>query len=355
MIEAAAAYVKSNVELKQALHIDANAQLALHPLGQGEHNQNFWFADPATNAKYVLRINVLPQPFHDDQVSYEHAALTALADSGRAPLPLYIDNSPSAPGKGVLVISFCKGEQLDFDHLRPGDLRCAAQLMADVHAVAAPNDCILHRPADPLRGLFNECITRYKVYLGSAYEDPRLTKWVDRFIAAAEPMLLTQPAPGDCEHIVNSETLPSHFLIPAASAHEAATTTATSGPFCAQPGAFIDWERPIIGEVAQDVAYFTSPTTSYWDSEFMFPASDVDMVLNDYWRAVNGRFEMGNFEERFRAFRMMTALRSTCWCVKALIQYNDPSAYTTEKTRRKLPIYLSDDFMAYIAHDCFGL
>lgn len=358
-LTAAAAYLRDNRELHAALGVDARTRLEPRYLGQGEHNRNFRFDDPATGRSFVLRVNVRPQPFHDSQVLYEHAALTALAPSGRAPQPLYVDVSPGALGEGVLVETFCVGDQLDFDHLRPGDLRCAAQLMADIHAVPVGEGCPLHRPPDPLRELYRECLQRYEAYRASTFEDARITAWVERFIAAAEPLLEVPCAPGDATHLVNTETLPSHFLIPAASACEAASATATreggTGAFCACPGSFVDWERPLVGEVAQDVAYFVSPTTTFWDSDFLFPAADVEGFVEDYWRAVDGRFVRGSFDARFRAYRVMTALRSVTWCCKALSVYGRANGHRTQKTAGKLPAYLSDGFMERIAAECFEL
>lgn len=349
-------YLQRNAALRRAVGASAGAKLEPHVLGVGEHNLNYWFTVPETGLKYVLRINVASQPFHEDQVAYEFSALKALVDSRCAPLPVYLDNTLDTLEKGVLVISFCEGSVLDFDRLRPGDLRCAAQLMADIHSVRVQDDCKVFRPADPLRELFDECRQRFEVYRSSAFEERRLTRWIEAFMAAAEPMTHTECLEGDCSHIVNTETLPSHFLIPEQSARCAAEAQGSRGRFCENPGSFVDWERPIIGEVAQDVAYFVSPTTTYWDSEYLFPADAVDAFLNDYWRAVDGRFEQGNFEQRFKAFRMMTALRSATWCCRALIQYGAGGArHTTEKTARKLPIYLSDDFMHMVSKECFGL
>lgn len=367
----AAEYLRDNVALRRALGVADGDLLEPRFLGTGEHNRNFRFHHSAGGREYVLRVNVAPQPFHRNQVAYEYAALEALAPCGRTPQPLYLDCSPTALGKGVLVISFCEGDQLDFDALRPGDLRCAAQLMADVHAVEVSQECALHRPLDPLRTLFEECLQRFAAYRASAFEDARITKWAETLIAAARPLLDVPCPASDRSHIVNTETLPSHFLIPKAAAREAAAAPdgARAGRFCAAPGSFVDWERPLVGEVAQDVAYFVAPTTTFWDSDVLFPFAEVEDFVEAYWRAVDGRFERGNFDERFRAYRMMTALRSVTWCCKALIAYSGADAaapaaspaggatapYTTAKTARKLPVYLSDDFMEMLAAECFGL
>ncbi len=351
-----AQYLRENVELQAALGINCNALFELHHLGMGEHNLNYWFKASTSEQKYVLRVNVTPQPFHDDQVLYEYEALKAIEPSGCTPKALYLDNSSKALGKGTLVVEYCEGDELDFDHLRPGDLRCAAQLMANIHAVDIGDNCFVHRPEDPLRELFAECMQRFEFYVTSAFEDARVTKWVEAFIEATKPQLNTKRYDADCTHIVNTETLPSHFLIPEGSAIQAASASGDSGMFCVSPGTFVDWERPIIGEVAQDVSYFVSPTTTFWDSEYLFPANQIEGFIEDYWRAVNGRFEPGNFDERFRAFFMVTALRNITWCCRALVQFgSNPNLHRTKRAERKLPIYLSDDFMQLLATECFNL
>lgn len=350
----AAEYLAGAKALRDALGIPFDETLEPHLLGMGEHNINFWF-QARDGRKFVLRINVTSQPFHKNQVLYEYDALVLAQPSGCTPKPLFIDYSSDAPGKGIIVESFCEGEQLNFDSLRPGDIRCAIQMMADVHAVRLPAECSLFKPTDPLQGMFDECVQRYDDYLASKYREPRIVAWVDAFMEKTRAMMRTMAPPEDCDHIINTETLPSHFLIPADAA-KAADQTGEKGRFCAAPGSFVDWERPVRGEVAQDVAYFVSPTTTFWDSEFLFPASDIPMVLEEYWQAVDGRFDPKNFTERFGAWRMMTALKSTTWCVQAMSRYNEDSdIHTTEKTAGKLPVYLSDDFMQLIATECFHL
>lgn len=354
LVEQAAAYLAQADELRERLGVTADESLVPRLLGMGEHNVNFAFV-VSGDRRYVLRINVATQPFHDNQILYEYRALQTAEPSGCTPVPVLVDFSDEAPGEGVLVEEFGEGEQLDFDALRPGDVRCAIQMMADVHAIEPPMDCPLFRPVDPLAEMFAECQQRFRSYLASGFEDERVTRWTQRFIDATERMLVHVAPPQDRGHLVNTETLPSHFLIPAQAAAEAAGASAR-GRLCQHPGTFVDWERSLLGEVAQDVAYFVSPTTTYWDSSFLFPAKDIPRVLEEYWQAVDGRFAPADFEERFAAWRMMTALKSTTWCVQAIPRYAQPTgAHTTEKTAEKLPVYLSDEFMERIAVECFGL
>lgn len=55
--------------------------------------------------------------------------------------------------------------------------------------------------------------------------------------------------------MLNTEAVSDHFLIPEDAPDD---------------GHMVDWEKPVVGEVAQDVAYFLAPTTTIWSTDFVF-------------------------------------------------------------------------------------
>ena len=382
--EEIARYLRNNAALCDALGLSADACLAVEPLGKGEHNENYVFCEGGASRRFVLRVNRVSQPFHTKQVAYEYAALRALEQSGCTPRPLYCDASAAAPGNGVLVESFCPGSELDFDDLKPGDLQKVARLMASVHAVPVDESCGLYRPDDPLKQLFNECINRFSVYKGTALEDARFTRWIERFFAETQKKIDASPDPDENRRVINTETLPSHFLLldgeegkdaairgatsarvasgassgcaatagacaPAGSAPAATEPTATSGL-----GAFVDWERPILGEVAQDLAFFVAPSTTFWDSVYLFPHKDIQPFLDEYWRTVDGRFDKGRFEARFDAYLAVSVLRSQTWFCKNAARYaQGAGAHTVQRTFDKWDIYTSDEFNEMLLRECF--
>lgn len=354
-------YLTRNHELRSCLGIARDAVLDIEPLGSGEHNLNYMFSNPSMDARYVLRINIVPQPFHEDQIAYESDALGLLTPSGCVPRVLYSDSSRRLMDYGAMVISFCDGEELDFDDLAPGDLACAAKIMANIHSVRVDDAACsaLYRPQDPLQQMYDEAKRRFDDYLRSGFEDRRITEWCNHLFEATQKVVAATPPSTGSRAIINTETLPSHFLI-ARKGDEA-----RSAGF---PGYMIDWERPIIGEPAQDIAYFVSPTSTFWDSDYLFPADDVDGFLGLYIDAVEGRFELGNFRERFLAYRAMTVLRSTSWCCRALARYKKASSESSvpasdsagsskvhrlSKTAEKLDTYLSDEFLELMMKECF--
>lgn len=354
-------YLARNHGLRSRLGIDQDVPLDIKPLGSGEHNLNYRFSAPGTRAEYVLRINIVPQPFHEDQIAYEAHALELLAPSGCVPRLLYADSSRELMGFGAMAIGFCDGKMLDFDDLASEDLACAAKIMANIHAVRVDDAArsMLYCPHDPLQQMYAEAKGRFDDYLRSGFEDRRITKWCNRLFKAARKAMEAAPSPTGERAIINTETLPSHFLIAQGCNGEHSSH---------HPGYMIDWERPMIGEPAQDVAYFVSPTSTFWDSDFLFPADDVDGFLDLYMDVAGGRYELGNFHERFMAYRAMTVLRSTSWCCRALARYkgtcneldapsldsmNSPKAHRLSKTAEKLDTYLSDEFLELMLKECF--
>ena len=145
------------------------------------------------------------------------------------------------------------------------------------------------------------------------------------------------PSPCECSHILNTEAVPSHFLI---------DDTGRAS--------IVDWEKPVLGEVAQDLAYFLSPTTTIWDSDVIFSAPERAQFLKAYWEAVGGRFPRGSFDARFPTYRMVNALVGITWSCNAWVEYHDPARpLRNEKTLELLPIYFSEEFLDLIRRDCF--
>lgn len=162
---------------------------------------------------------------------------------------------------------------------------------------------------------------------------------IERLFLLAERALRIPFDERDCRSVVNTEAVPSHFLIPEDGS----------------PGFMVDWEKPIIGEPAQDVAYFTVPTTTLWDTDFVFSPEARKTLVDQYWRAVDGRFPRRCFDERFAAYLAMNCLRGITWSAAAWVEYHDPARpLKNEKTRRLLERYLSLEFLSQTERDCFS-
>ena len=338
--ERATEYLQSNAALLEALEIDAADTQALHavPLATGEHNANFAFAHPGTHAKHVLRVNYISQLSLDDQIGYEYRALRFLEPSGCTPRARYCDSSKQLDGHGALVMDFYEGSWLDYE--QPEQMRSAARMLADVHAVDTSAACPLLRPGDPLKKQLEKCKGFFKTYQTSAFEDPVVSRAVERMFRDAERAVENPLDPADSVHALNTEAVASHFLI-----------APDNSPSC-----FVDWEMPLVGEVAQDVAYFLSPTTTIWDTDdrFIFSAAEREAFVETYWSAVDGRFAPGRFEQRFDAYVKTNCLVGITWSANAWVEYHDPTRpLKNEHTFSLLHEYLSPEFLERCFDICF--
>lgn len=337
-LDQARIYLDGNVGLREALGIDASAELEAHPLGAGEHNANFWFAHPETGERYVLRINYFTQVNAKNQIAYEYNALTVLEPCGRTPRPFFLDDSKARIDHGVLVEGYVEGRDLDFE--LPGDLEQAAAILADIHSLKPTPDCSILQPGDPLQAQFEECERMYAVYdAHPGLQDPLIVSYATEFIERTRRALAAARPARDRSHIVNTEAINDHFRI-------------------SEKGGkshMIDWEKPILAEVAQDLAYFLSPTTTIWNSTSILDRQAREKFLDDYWRAVDGRFPQGDFEERFGLYVMSNALRGVTWCCKAVVDYADPAAeHLTDETPKRLGRYLNEEFLQTCKELCFS-
>lgn len=324
------AYLDRNQALREALGIAKSADLSIRPLAAGEHNMNYVLNLP-DGRHFVVRVNLTSQLGLKDQVAYEYRALSALAGSGRTPRPHYLDASPETPGNGVLVIDFLPGVQLDYEN--PSHMREAASVLADIHSVPIPADAGLIAPVDPLKDQFAECRRMFETYRRSTLAEASVARYVERFFERAEEALATACVPEDCIHIQNTEATSDQFLM--------------NEP--GKKGYMVDWEKPIVGEVAQDVAYFLAPTSTIWQNGPILDDERRTRFVSDYWNAVDGRFAQGNFEERYAAFSMMNNLRGITWSCQALVEYHDPTRpLKRDRTFKLLSRYLGEEFLAYL-------
>jgi len=315
------------------------AAIELHPLGYGEHNANFWFMHPETGEKLVLRANYTSQQNLVHQSAYEFAALRALEPCGRAPKPVFVDESREVVPRGMMVESFVEGDELDYE--RVGDLQEAATVLADIHSVPVPDDCPILKPSDALVDLYEEDVRMYESYLRSVYVDERVKRFIDHYFVQVKGLLKPPPGAEEARQILNTEAVAGHFRIPRAGEGDGRAH-------------MIDWDKPVLGEAVRDVAYFVSPTTTIWTTEFVFSPQGRTRFVQDYLRAVDSRFDLGLFEERFTAFLKMNALRGITWSANAYAEYQDPARpLKSDFTRRKLDQYLSEEFMQMLKDDIF--
>ncbi len=336
-------YIDANKDVQLALNINDGATFTCEPLAQGEHNMNFLVCVnqiSSTVKKFVFRANFSSQLNLENQIEYEFNALKELYPSGRTAKPIYVDNTRSILDKGILVQEYIEGQWLNFE--KPQDILECSHILADIHAVKPTGGKIL-KPGDPLQDQFSECLGFFENYKKSALANDKVAKRVEQMISSTKQKLNnTKFVPEDAAHIINTEAVPSHFII----LHDMEGKVTQ--------GKMVDWEKPIIAEVAQDIAYFLSPTTTIWDSEYIFKMEERNKFVEDYWKYVAGRFDSGNFENRFDAYVSSNCLRGITWSCNAWVEYHDPARpLKNEKTFNKLKIYLSEDYLDFCLDTCF--
>ncbi len=340
-LEEAERYLSRSEGVRDALGIARSAHLEAVPIGHGEHNANFRFSHPETGRQYVLRLNYASQLGLERQISYEANALRVLEPSGRVPKVLFVDDTREVVSRGVLVEEYVSGTLLDFDN--PEMVREAAAVMADIHALSPSPECGLMKPEDPLAAQRETCKAYFANYRSSKYADAQVVRVVEELFDRAEAFGTPSPEADDCTHVVNTEAVPSHFIMPI-----------DGEGHVTDPGHMLDWEKPLIGEAAQDVAYFLSPTTTIWDTDYIFDRRARDEFLEAYWRAVDGRFGKGAFDERFPAYVMSNCLLGITWSCNAWVEYHDPDRpLKSEATFNLLKRYLSMAFLKEACEICF--
>ena len=138
-------------------------QITYQPLAQGEYNINYWFVHPLTGKKLVLRVNTGSQMHLENQIEYEYHALELLADSGRTPVPVFVDGSKKELPYGVMVMEFLEGSALDYRK----NLMEAAECLADIHSVPVKETDGLISPSNPLQAILDECNQMVQTYYES--------------------------------------------------------------------------------------------------------------------------------------------------------------------------------------------
>ena len=310
---------------REALEIPEGAQLNVSPLGQGEYNMNYQFSHPVSGRRLVFRINTGSQMHLEDQIGYEYRALRFLQCSGRTPHVYYVDGSRQLLDQGILVMEFLPGRPLDYHT----DLTLAANCLADIHGVPGA-DCGLICPADPLGAILQECREMAQVYLDADQGASRTKALLTRFLEAGARWDREAPELSRC--IINTELNAGNFLI--------------NGP--GRGNYLIDWEKPLLGEAAQDLGHFLAPTTTLWKTEVLLTGEEKQAFLSHYHRR-RPETPMEQLSRRTAQYEAMTCLRGITWCAMAWIEYQDPGRpIQNEATYRKICTYLGDDFLGWL-------
>ncbi|KSV57801.1 aminoglycoside phosphotransferase family protein [Acetivibrio ethanolgignens] len=299
-------------------------------LAQGEYNINYLFVHPVTGQKLLLRVNCGSQLHLDNQIEYEYHALELLYASGRVPRAYYVDGSRERLNHGILVMEYLPGEKLDYRK----DWKLAAHCLADIHSVKI-NHAGLICQENPLRAILEECEEMVKVYMDSPLGNNTTKRKIRRMLDKGWDEWKKIPLGDVYCCCINTELNSTNFLI---NGEE-------------KKNYLIDWEKPLYGDPAQDLGHFLAPTTTFWKTDVILRKNEAETFLEEYIRAVDGRFPTKGLKERVYAYIPITCLRGITWCAMAWVQYQQPDKLIfNESTFRRLEVYLSDEFLEALAY-----
>ncbi len=312
---------------RSELSIDGDLEKALiTPLAQGEYNINYLLE--TEKEKRVLRLNTGSQMDLENQIGYEFTALGELFKSGRTPKPIFCDATKKELPYGFLIMEYLPGRPLDYRK----DLSAAAQALADIHATKVELQKFV-QPSDPKQAMIDECRELLSAYDGFGKSDPKIKAHLRHLLTYGEALRAENSDAALC--CINTELNSRNFIV------------ADDG-FCR----LVDWEKPIIADPAQDLGHFLAPTTTLWKTEDILTSRQIDAFLTQYRRAVDGRIELYDIEERTRNYIRLNCLRGISWCAMAWTQYQgDERAIRNEETASKLELYLSEDFLSLIEEE----
>ena len=330
LLEKLKVYVNSD-EFKKALNIDGEVNLSM--VAMGEYNINYLFTHPNTEEKLILRVNTKSQMNLENQIEYEYKALKGLYLSGRVPKVYYVDSSYEKIEYGLLVMEFLNGEMLDYEK----DLKLGLKCLSDIHSTDIKNLTHLISPKNPLKAMYEECSNMASVYLNSSLGDKKVSLKLRRLLEKSYNLIKNEKDYTGKRYPINTELNSGNFLINRN-----------------EKNYIIDWEKPILGEVSQDIAHFLAPITTFWKTDIILSKNTVKNCIDDYIKYVDNRFDTSDLKERFEKYMPLTCLRGVTWCAMAFIEYQDPNRLIkNEFTYNKIKSYLSYEFLDKIEKEYF--
>lgn len=318
-------YVKCESYLN-ALEIPQNADIEYKMFAQGEYNINYAFIHPITGAKLLFRVNSESQMNLKNQIDYEYQTLVNLKESGRTPMPIYVDGSLKHLNHGVLVMNYLDGFYLDYS----SDLKLAAECLADIHSINVTDESHLIAPENPLQAVLDECHQMIQTYYESPLGDLNKMKQIERMLRMGQNKLEHFGKYTGYRCCVNTELNSTNFLINGKNGQNY----------------LVDWEKPLRSDPAQDLGHFLAPTTTYWKTDVILNDEEMSTFVKHYKKSVHGRFEVEDLDARVDLYIPINCLRGITWCAMIWCEYQHPEKLIwNESTYRKLEAYLDQGFL----------
>lgn len=332
-------YINS-ARFRDGMNIKRTGEMVLTPLARGEYNINYTFIHPDSGICYVFRVNTASQMNLKNQIEYEYMALKVLEKTGRTPKVFFMDDNKDILPHGVLVMQYLRGLPLNYKT----DMCKAAAIFADIHKCSTADAGFMIKPADPLGAMLDECKNMAEVYLESSAADETVKRVIRGLIGRAEEKHYKQQA------TTNKPVTDRNLCI--------INTEVNSGNFIINEDIgscyLIDWEKPILGEAAQDLAHFLAPTTTFWKTNIILSVEQQLEFLSRYAELSGGACSFEDIRDEVFLYLPFNCLRGITWCAMAWIQYNSSDKLIrNEDTFKKINDYLSLDYIEMVGQRYF--
>ncbi|NLO97491.1 MAG: aminoglycoside phosphotransferase family protein [Peptococcaceae bacterium] len=301
-------------------------------LAQGEYNINYLLH--TSGGKFVLRVNTGSQIKVDNQIAYEYKALELLKTSGVTPIPYYLDDSKEKIPYGLLVMEYLPGEPLDYS----SDLNKAAATFARIHSLtfAKGQTDFLIQTFGPFSGIFAEAAGYLEKYFNFAHADAEVARLLEKLLLHAEEkkkqedFLIPNNSPQAKRAVINTEVNSHNFIVNKNR----------------QTCHLIDWEKPILGEPAQDLSMFLIPTTTLWKRNYILSPQEEKEFIQAYEQQLMPGSQDPHLKDKIEMFKFFNLLRAISWCAMAWTEYVSPGRLVVNQdTFEKIKLYIQTDFI----------
>jgi aminoglycoside phosphotransferase (APT) family kinase protein len=116
----------------------------------------------------------------------------------------------------------------------------------------------------------------------------------------------------------------------------------------------IDWEKPILGEPAQDLSMFLIATTTMWKRSYLLSSEEEEAFISQYDKNIPDCSYKTTLRERIEMFKFFNYLRAISWCAMAWTEYtNGERQLVNRDTFNKISTYLDAQFIQKIFSEVF--
>ena len=295
-------------------------------LGHGEYNLNYVFYEKS-GEKLVLRIPMGSQMHLENQVRYEYEALRLLEESGRTPVPIYIDDE-----HGFLVMKFIEGDTFDYGM----DLEKAAFCLADIHNHSIPKDNHLIAPKNPFAAVLDECKNMAGVYFSSSLVTNETKQLLIQLLEMGRQLVERADISNPKRCLINTELNSGNFLVKGDIAY------------------LLDWEKPLFACAGQDLGHFLAPTTTLWKTDTVLTEDKIFDFIKVYSNISQLHTNPEELLALTKPYLAINCLRGVTWCSMAWVEYNSPDRVLKDDfTFEKIKTYITPEFLNRIKNEYF--